>query len=137
MRKTNVNARVILPIIAAFIVLILIVLTCIFAANANSARNEYTQARDSVGEDLYTSLKMFTRSYDGVTLAGADVQGGILPSMWDYYTAATALTMPSPTPMASATSCLTPPRAKLLRRPSRPLTMPLPKATRPQKLCAT
>ena len=89
--KRMLNARVILPIIAAFIVLILIVLTCIFAANANSARNEYTQARDSVGEDLYTSLKMFTRSYDGVTLAGADVQGGILPSMWDYYTAATAL----------------------------------------------
>ena len=89
--KQVLNARVILPIVAALIALVLIVLVCIFAANANSARNEYAQARDSLGEDLYTSLYMFIRSYDGVTLAGADVQGEILPSMRSYYTAATAL----------------------------------------------
>ena len=89
--KQVLNARVILPIVAALIALVLIVLVCIFAANANSARNEYAQARDSVGEDLYTDLYMFARSYDGVTLAGADIQGDILPLMRDYYTAAIAL----------------------------------------------
>ena len=89
--KQVLNARVILPIIAALIALVLIVLVCIFAANANSARNEYAQARDSFGEDLYTNLYMFARSYDGVTLAGADVQGSILPSMRRYYIAAIAL----------------------------------------------
>ena len=89
--KQMLNARVILPIVAALIALVLIVLVCIFAANANSARNEYAQARDSLGEDLYTKLYMFARSYDGVTLAGADVQGSILPTMRSYYTAATAL----------------------------------------------
>ena len=73
------------------IALVLIVLICIFAANANSAQNEYAQARNAFGEDLYTKLYMFARSYDGVTLAGADVQGSILPSMRDYYIAATAL----------------------------------------------
>ena len=73
------------------IALVLIVLICIFASEANSVQNEYALARDSVGEDLYTSLYMFVRSYDGVTLAGADVQGSILPSMRSYYTAATAL----------------------------------------------
>ena len=46
------NARVILPIVAALIALVLIVLVCIFAANANSAQNEYAQARDRFGEDL-------------------------------------------------------------------------------------
>ena len=85
------NPHVLLPIIAALIALILIVLICIFASEANSVRNEYALARDSVGEDLYTSLYMFARSYDGVTLAGADVQGSILPTMRSYYTAATAL----------------------------------------------
>ena len=87
----KLNPRVILPCVAALIALVLIVLVCIFAANANSARNEYAQARDSIGEDLYTDIYMFARSYDGVTLAGADIQGDILPLMRDYYTAAIAL----------------------------------------------
>lgn len=89
--KQLLNPHVLLPIIAALIALVLIVLICIFASEANSVRNEYALARDSVGEDLYTSLYMFARSYDGVTLAGADVQGSILPTMRSYYTAATAL----------------------------------------------
>ena len=89
--KVKLNARVVMPIAAAFIALVLIVLICIFAANANSAQNEYAQARNAFGEDLYTKLYMFARSYDGVTLAGADVQGSILPSMRDYYLAATTL----------------------------------------------
>ncbi len=89
--KQMLNARVILPCAAAFIALVLIVLICIFASNANRMQNEYALARDSIGEDLYTSLYMFARSYDGVTLAGADVEGSILPSMRDYYLAATAL----------------------------------------------
>ena len=89
--KVKLSARVVMPIAAAFIALVLIVLICIFAANANSAQNEYAQARNAFGEDLYTKLYMFARSYDGVTLAGADVQGSILPSMRDYYIAATAL----------------------------------------------
>ena len=89
--KQLLNPHVLLPIIAALIALVLIVLVCIFASEANSVRNEYALARDSMGEDLYTSLYMFARSYDGVTLAGADVQGSILPTMRSYYTAATAL----------------------------------------------
>ena len=89
--KQMLNARVILPCAAAFIALVLIVLICIFASNANRMQNEYALARDSIGEDLYTSLYMFARSYDGVTLAGADVEGSILPSMRDYYLAATTL----------------------------------------------
>ena len=89
--KLKLNPRVILPCIAALIALTLILLVCIFAGRATHIQNEYAQARDSVGADLYYNLYMFARSYDGVTLAGADVQGSILPTMRSYYTAATAL----------------------------------------------
>lgn len=87
----KLNPRVILPCAAALIALVLILLICIFAGRATHMQNEYTQARDSVGAELYYDLYMFARSYDGVTLAGADVQGSILPTMRDYYVAAVAL----------------------------------------------
>ena len=89
--KLKLNPRVILPCIAALIALTLILLVCIFAGRATHIQNEYAQARDSVGADLYYNLYMFARSYDGVTLAGADVQGSILPTMRNYYVAAVAL----------------------------------------------
>ena len=85
--KSKLNARVVFPCAAALIALVLIVLVCIFAGNATNMRNEYAMARNSLGEDLYRNLRLFTRSYDGVTLAGADVEGSILPSMRDYYLA--------------------------------------------------
>lgn len=89
--KSKLNARVVFPCAAALIALVLILLVCIFAGNATNMRNEYTRTRNSFGEDLYRNLRMFVRSYDGVTLAGADVEGSILPSMRDYYLAATTL----------------------------------------------
>lgn len=89
--KSKLNARVVFPCAAALIALVLIVLVCIFAGNATNMRNEYAMARNSLGEDLYRNLRLFTRSYDGVTLAGADVEGSILPSMRDYYLAAVTL----------------------------------------------
>ncbi len=105
----------ILPCAAAFIALVLIVLVCIFAGNANRMQNEYAMARNSIGEDLYPNLYMFARSYDGVTLAGADVEGShpalharLLPGGSRHWTT------PSSPPMANAICFWTQPRATRL-----------------------
>lgn len=89
--KFKLTARTVLPMSAALIALVLIILICIFAASASNIQNEYAQARTSVGEALYQNLNMFIRSYEGISLAGADVEGTILPTMHDYFVAARAL----------------------------------------------
>ncbi|NLD59079.1 MAG: hypothetical protein GX647_05460 [Clostridiales bacterium] len=89
--KIRLNARTVLPMSAAAIALVLIILVCIFAVSTSNIRNEYAQARTAVGEELYEKLNMFIRSYQGISLAGADVEGTILPTMHDYFVAATAL----------------------------------------------
>lgn len=89
--KPPLNPRVILPCFAALIALVLIVLICIFASSASNMQNEYAQARDSIGADLFTNLSMFSRTYDDASLAGADVHGKILPTMQEYYLAAITL----------------------------------------------
>ena len=128
--KQLLNPHVLLPIIAALIALILIVLICIFASEANSVQNEYALARDSVGEDLYTSLYMFARSYDGVTLAGADVQGSILPTMRRLlHRRHRAGRRHRQRLRPALPACWTARRATPSRRPLRPSTTPLPRAT--------
>lgn len=66
----KLNAHIVVPLAAAFVALLLIVLICIFAVSASNIRNEYSQARDSIGQRLYNNLYMLIRTYDGITLAG-------------------------------------------------------------------
>ncbi len=89
--KSRVNARAVLPMGAALIALALIILVCIFAARAANIQNEYAELQKSVDGALYSNLRMFIRSYEPVSLAGADIEGTILPTMHDYFVAATAL----------------------------------------------
>ena len=87
----KLNAHIVVPLAAAFVALLLIVLICIFAVSASNIRNEYSQARDSIGQRLYNNLYMLIRTYDGITLAGADAEGTIIPTMKNYYLAAGTL----------------------------------------------
>ncbi|NLF27890.1 MAG: hypothetical protein GX592_08325 [Clostridiales bacterium] len=89
--KSRVNARAVLPMGAALIALALIILVCIFAARAANIQNEYAELQKSVDGALYSNLRMFIRSYEPVSLAGADIEGAILPTMRDYFSKAVAL----------------------------------------------
>lgn len=89
--KPSLNTHTILSCIAAIIILVLIILVCIFAGRATHIQHEYAAIQQTFSEALYSDLYMFVRSYDGVTLAGANVEGAILPTMEKYYLSAKTL----------------------------------------------
>lgn len=85
------NPRLIAALAAGAVVLALVISLCISISTASNLRNEYAAARYSLGEELNRNLYMFERSYEGALLAGADVEGTIIPTMHAYYNAANTL----------------------------------------------
>lgn len=73
------------------LVLALLVWACISTSNASDIQQEYAASRTSVGESLYGCASMLALEYDSASLAGADIQGDILPQMRLYFAQAQAL----------------------------------------------
>ena len=79
--------------IAAIVALIiaLIIWGCISTTRASNIHEKYAASRRTIGEELYGVLYMMALEYDDADLAGADVEGEIIPSMSNYYARAQAL----------------------------------------------
>ncbi len=86
--KSSITARKILALIAAGIVLALVISLCISIAGTSRIRTAYANSRNAIGYALYENLQMLIRSYDDILLAGADIEGSILPTMKEYFLAA-------------------------------------------------
>lgn len=86
--KIQMNPRKIARIAAGVIALFLVIALCISIIRVNNMQNEYASARNALGDELRRNLKMFMSTYDNILLAGADVEGTVLPAMRDYYDAA-------------------------------------------------
>ena len=89
--KSSITARKILALIAAGIVLALVISLCISIAGTSRIRTAYANSRNAIGYALYENLQMLIRSYDDILLAGADIEGSILPTMKEYFLAAQTL----------------------------------------------
>ena len=75
----------------AAVALALIIALCISISLYRNMQERYTSARDSLGEAVYENLYMMLRRNEEISLAGADVQGTVLPAMREYFLAAQAL----------------------------------------------
>ncbi len=87
----GLNWRVIARFAVATLLLAVIIWGCISTSDASNMRSKYAQSRDTVGEALYSAAYMMALKYDDAALAGADVEGEILPAMKVYYQQAIAL----------------------------------------------
>ena len=87
----RLNWRVIARFTVAALLVAVIIWGCISTSNASNMRRQYAQSREVVGESLYSAAYMMALKFDDAALAGADVEGEILPAMKTYYAQATAL----------------------------------------------
>lgn len=70
---------------------LLIILLCISISSRAHMQSEYTDARNEIGEALYTELYMLCQTFDQVAVPGAEVQDVIIPGMRDCYLSGQAL----------------------------------------------
>lgn len=87
----RLNWRVICRVALALLVAGLLTWACISTSNASYMQKKYAAARSAVGEALYGCASMMALEYDAASLAGADVEGDILPQMRMYFAQAQAL----------------------------------------------
>ena len=72
-------------------ILALVILLCICIVSRAHIQSEYADAREEVGQSVYTELYMLCQTFDQVSVPGADVQDGIIPDMREHYLAAQTL----------------------------------------------
>ena len=77
--------------IALGVVILLVIVLCITISSRSHIHREYTNARNEIGEVLYTELYMLCQTFDQVTVPGAEVQDTIIPAMRDCYLSGQAL----------------------------------------------
>lgn len=87
----RLNWHVICRVALALLVAGLLTWACISTSNASDMQKKYAASRSAVGEALYGCVNMMALEYDGASLAGADVEGDILPQMRMYFAQAQAL----------------------------------------------
>ena len=78
-------------LIGCAVVILLLVTLCITVVMRSNIQSEYTQARNEIGEELYTQLYMLRQTFDQVSVPGQDIENVVLPLMEDYYLAARTL----------------------------------------------
>lgn len=88
---SGINLKKIGMIAAVAVVVVLVAALCITINMRSHIQNEYTAAKNEIGEQLYTELYMLCQTFDQVTVPGQDVQNGVIPKMKEYYLAAQTL----------------------------------------------
>lgn len=89
--NSRLSTQSILRIIAIAIATLLLIGFCISISLYKNMQGRYTNARNELGEAVYENLYMMRHKGDELSLAGADVQGSILPTMKEYFVIARAL----------------------------------------------
>ena len=78
-------------LIGAALMIVMLIALCITINMRSHIQSEYTNARNEIGEEIYTELYMLCQTFDQVTVPGQDVQNGVIPTMRNYYLAAQTL----------------------------------------------
>lgn len=87
----RLNWRIICRVALALLVAGLLTWGCISTSNASDMQKKYAVSRSAIGEALYGCASMMALEYDNASLAGADVEGDIIPQMRMYFAQAQAL----------------------------------------------
>jgi len=91
MAKPRISLKTASLIAVAAALVILLIWACISTSNASNMRKKYAASRQSIGEELYGVMYMMALEHEDVSLAGADPEGDVIPTMKEYYIRAQAL----------------------------------------------
>lgn len=72
-------------------VIVLLVTLCISVVMRSNIQDDYTTARNEIGEELYMQLYMLCQTFDQVTVPGQDLENIVIPKMENYFIAAQTL----------------------------------------------
>ena len=81
----QLNWRLISKIALAMLVAALLVWACISTSNTSDMQQKYADSRNAVAQTLYGSANMMLLEFDKIDLAGADIEGEIIPNMRHYF----------------------------------------------------
>ena len=86
----KISTRLILRIAAIAVAAAMVAALCISIFNTRNIQSRYTAVRNALGDEVYQNLYMMIRRGEELGLAGADVQGTVLPAMKEYFIVARA-----------------------------------------------
>jgi len=81
----QVNWRIVSRIALAVLIIGLIAWGCISNSNTSDIQQEYADARNTVAQSLYGCANMMVLEFEKGDLAGADIEGEIIPNMRHYF----------------------------------------------------
>lgn len=81
----QLNWRFISKIAVALLVVGLFAWACISTSNTSDIQEKYTASRNAVAQSLYGCANMMLLEFDKIDLAGADIEGEIIPNIRHYY----------------------------------------------------
>lgn len=87
----RINPKTAGVLIGCAAVIVLLVTLCITVVMRSNIQSKYTQARNEIGEEMYTQLYMLCQTFDQVNVPGQDLESVVVPAMEDYYLAAQTL----------------------------------------------
>ncbi len=87
----QLNWRLISKIALAALIVTLFAWACISTSNTSDIQQDYAESRNAVGQSLYGCANMMVLEFNKIDLAGADIEGEIIPNMRHYYSQMVAL----------------------------------------------
>ena len=81
----QLNWRLIGRISIAVLIVGLIVWGCISTSNTSDIQQKYTASRNTIAQSLYGCAKTMLLEFEKGSLAGADIEGEIIPNMYHSY----------------------------------------------------
>lgn len=81
----QLNWHLISRIALAVLLIGLVVWGCISTSNTSDIQQKYAESRNIIGQSLYGCASMMLVEFDKIDLAGADVEGELVPNIRHYY----------------------------------------------------
>lgn len=90
--KRSANDRAQLQLLAIIALsLVLIIYLCASTVQRVNLRKDYREARNQAATCVEDQISLFLRTYDSLSLAGADIENDLLPDLHTYFYAMKAL----------------------------------------------
>lgn len=87
----KVNPKTAAVLTGCAVVIVLLIALCISILMRTNIQNDYTNARNEIGEELYTQIYMLCQKFNQVNVPGQDLENKLVPQMKEYYLVAQTL----------------------------------------------
>lgn len=90
-KMPKVNPKTAAVLTGCAVVIVLLIALCISILMRSNIQDDYTNARNEIGEELYTQIYMLCQKFNQVNVPGQDLEHTLIPQMQEYYLVAQTL----------------------------------------------